>query len=47
MCALAPNILVIPSNENTIAFCLFHPSAKVDYLPFVDDFYLETKVTLD
>jgi hypothetical protein len=46
MCASALNILAIPSNETTIAFCL-HPSAKVDFLPFVDNFYLETKVTFN
>jgi hypothetical protein len=47
MRAFALNILAIPSNETTIAFCLLHPSAKVDFLPFVDDFYLETKITFD
>ncbi len=47
MCALASNILAIPSNETTIAFCLLYPFAKVDFLTFVNDFYLETKVTLD
>jgi hypothetical protein len=26
---------------------LLHPPAKVDLPPFVDDFHLETKVTLD
>jgi hypothetical protein len=27
--------------------CLFHPYAKVDFSPFIDDFHPETKVILD
>jgi len=27
--------------------CLFHPFAEVDLPPFVDDFHLKTKVTLN
>jgi hypothetical protein len=26
---------------------LFHPHAKVDFPPFVDDFHLEMKIILD
>jgi hypothetical protein len=28
-------------------FCLFHPPAKIDFPPFVDDFHPKTEVTLD
>jgi hypothetical protein len=27
--------------------CFLHPPIKVDFPPFVDNFHLETKVTLD
>jgi hypothetical protein len=47
MHALAPSILAIPFDNTTTTFHLLHPLAKVDLPPFVDDLYLETKVTLD
>jgi hypothetical protein len=46
MHALAPSILAIPFNNTKAAFHL-HPLAKVDLPPFVDDFRLETKITLN
>jgi len=45
--ALAPSTHVAPSDKTTKVLHLFHPFAKVDFLPFVDDFHLEMEVTLD
>jgi hypothetical protein len=47
VCALTPNTSVAPSDETMGILRLLHPLAKVDFAPFVDDFHLETKVTLD
>jgi hypothetical protein len=47
MHALAPSILAIPFDNTTTTLHLLHPLAEVDLPPFVDDLYLETKVTLD
>jgi hypothetical protein len=44
--ALAPNILVIPSNETMATFHLLHPLINVDLLPFVDDFHLDIEIIL-
>jgi len=40
MCALVPNVLVAPLAKTVMAFCHFHPLAKVDLPPFVEDFHL-------
>jgi hypothetical protein len=45
--ALAFNALIVPSNETTTTFHLFHPSTKVGLPIFVNDFHPKTKVTLD
>jgi len=45
--ALVSSTIVTPSDETTGFFCLLHPLAKVDFLPFVDDFHLKIKVILD
>jgi len=47
ICALTPNTHVAPSNEFMGVLRLLHPLAEVDFAPFVDDFHLETKVTLN
>jgi hypothetical protein len=47
MHALAPNILAVPFDNTRATFHLLHPLIEVDLPPFVDDFHLETKVTLD
>ncbi len=36
-----------PSNETMKILHLLDPLAKVNFPPFIDDFHLETKVTLD
>jgi hypothetical protein len=41
------NTLAASSYDTTNVLHLFHPFAEVDFFPFVDDFHLETKVTLD
>jgi hypothetical protein len=51
--ALAPSAHVAPSDKTmrvlktTRVLHLLHPFAKVDFLPFIDDFHLEMEVTLD
>jgi hypothetical protein len=45
--ALALNTLATLSNETMVVLHLFHPLAEVDLPPFVDDFHLETEITLD
>jgi hypothetical protein len=47
MCALAPSISAVPSNETMAALCLLHPLAKINLPPFVNDFHLKMEVTLD
>jgi hypothetical protein len=44
---LALIILVVPFDETTLAFRLFHSMQKVDLLAFVNDFHLNIKVILD
>jgi hypothetical protein len=44
---LVSSKLATPSYEITRVLHLFHSFAKVDFPPFVDDFHLETEVTLD
>jgi hypothetical protein len=45
--AIALNTLVAPFGETMGIFHIFHPFVEVDFPPFVDDFHLKTKVTLD
>jgi hypothetical protein len=45
--ALAPSTHVAPSDKTTRVLHLLHPFAKIDFLPFVDDFHIEMEVTLD
>jgi hypothetical protein len=47
VCALVLSISSIPSNDTTITFCFFHPSAKVDIPFFVNNFHPKIVVTLD
>jgi hypothetical protein len=47
ICTLTSNTLVAPSNETTRILRLFHPLAKVNISPFIDDFHLKTEVILD
>jgi hypothetical protein len=35
----------VPSNETIVTFQPFHPLAKVDFPPFVNDFHLKIEVT--
>jgi hypothetical protein len=44
---LALNTHVAPSDETMGVLPFLHPPMKVDLPPFVDDFHLETKVTLN
>jgi hypothetical protein len=36
-----------PSDEIMKVFCFLYPLVMVDFLFFIDDFHLETKVILD
>ncbi len=47
ICALALSTLIAPYDETMRVFHLLHLLIEVDFPPFVDDFHLETKVTLD
>jgi hypothetical protein len=44
---IGPNILIAPSVETIAALCHLHPLAKVDLLPFIDDFHPKTNLVLD
>jgi hypothetical protein len=39
LCVLAPNILTTQLVETIMVFHHFHPLAKVDFPPFVDDIH--------
>ncbi len=45
--ALTLNTPTTSFDETMWILCLFHPLAKVDPPPFVDDFHLQTEVTLN
>jgi hypothetical protein len=47
ICALSLNTLATPSNKTTKVFCFLHQLVEVDFPPFIDDFHLEMKVSLD
>jgi hypothetical protein len=46
VCVLALKILVVPFDEITLTFHLFHSLQKVNLLTFVNDFHLDIKVML-
>jgi len=45
--ALTPNTFAIRLTKNIMALCHFHPLAKVDLPPFVDNFYPKKYFVLD
>jgi hypothetical protein len=47
ICELAISTLATPFDETMGIFRFFHPFEKVDLPPFVDDFHLKMKVTLN
>jgi hypothetical protein len=44
---LIPSTPIAPFNETMGILRLFHPLVEVDIPPFIDDFHLETEVTLN
>ncbi len=46
MCVLALKFLVVPFDEITLTFHLFHSLQKVNLPTFVNDFHLDIKVIL-
>lgn len=45
--ALTPSTSATPFDKTTGVLCFLHPLAKVDLLPFVDNFHREMEVTLN